>query len=97
MRETEHTHWLLHSSFLNKIQINLKLNSINLKVSDIVFKSSIVGKSAIVHFSNMPKDEHVVSFNKGFSYSGSFNNRELWWIKTATVHDFSSSEEDEKV
>ena len=72
-------------------------NSINLKVSDIVFKSSIVGKSAIVHFSNMPKDEHVVSFNKGFSYSGSFNNRELWWIKTATVHDFSSSEEDEKV
>ena len=85
------------SSYFTKGHVSALFNSINLKVSDIVFKSSIVGKSAIVHFSNMPKDEHVVSFNKGFSYSGSFNNRELWWIKTATIHDFTSLEEDEKI
>jgi hypothetical protein len=87
------------SSHFTKGHVCALFNSINLKVSDIVFKSSIVGKSAIVHLSDMPKDEHVVSFNKGFSYSGTFNNRELWWIKTATIQDFTSLEEeyDEKV
>jgi hypothetical protein len=66
-------------------------NSINLSVCEVIFKSSIVGKSAIVHLSDMPKDEVVVLFNKGFSYSGSFNNRELWWLKTATIKDFATS------
>jgi hypothetical protein len=65
-------------------------DSIQLNVVDVIFKSSVVGKSAIVHLSDMPKREAVEVFNKGFSYSGVFNNRELWWLKTAHRPDFSN-------
>lgn len=84
------------SCHFTKAHICALFNSVNLNVCEVIFKSSIVGKSAIVHLSDMPKDEVVASFNKGFSYSGTFNNRELWWLKTATVNDFTSSlKEDE--
>jgi len=79
------------SCHFTKAHICALFNSINLNVCEVIFKSSIVGKSAIVHLSDMPKNEVVASFNKGFSYSGAFNNRELWWLKTATVKDFTSS------
>ena len=82
------------SCHFTKAHICALFNSINLNVCEVIFKSSIVGKSAIVHLSDMPKDEVVDTFNKGFSYSGSFNNKELWWLKTATVKDFTTLEED---
>jgi hypothetical protein len=85
------------SCHFTKAHICALFNSINLNVCEVIFKSSIVGKSAIVHLSDMPKDEVVASFNKGFSYSGAFNNRELWWLKTAIVKDFTSLEDDEDI
>ncbi len=84
------------SCHFTKVHICALFNSVNLNVCEVIFKSSIVGKSAIVHLSDMPKDEVVASFNKGFSYSGAFNNRELWWLKTATVNDFDTTLEEEK-
>jgi len=83
------------SCHFTKGHICALFNSINLNVCEVIFKSSIVGKSAIVHLSDMPKDEVVASFNKGFSYSGAFNNRELWWLKTAIVKDFTTLEEED--
>jgi hypothetical protein len=77
------------SSHFTKEHVCALFNSVNLNVDDVIFKSSIVGKSAIVHLSVMPKNEAVEAFNKGFSYSGSFNNRELWWIKTANINHFN--------
>ena len=85
------------SCHFTKGHICALFNSINLNVCEVIFKSSIVGKSAIVHLSDMPKDEVVASFNKGFSYSGAFNNRELWWLKTAIVKDFTTVEDDEDI
>jgi len=83
------------SCHFTKGHICALFNFINLNVCEVIFKSSIVGKSAIVHLSDMPKDEVVASFNKGFSYSGAFNNRELWWLKTAIVKDFTTLEEED--
>lgn len=84
------------SCHFTKTHICALFNSINLNVCEVIFKSSIVGKSAIVHLSDMPKDQDVALFNKGFSYSGAFNNKELWWLKTATVSDFSSLKEEKE-
>lgn len=78
------------SSHFTKSQVCALFDSIQLNVADVIFKSSVVGKSAIVHLSDMPKREAVEVFNKGFSYSGVFNNRELWWLKTAHRPDFSN-------
>ena len=84
------------SCHFTKTHIFALFNSINLNVCEVIFKSSIVGKSAIVHLSDMPKDQDIALFNKGFSYSGSFNNKELWWIKTATIPDFTTSEKEQE-
>ena len=84
------------SSHFTKEHVCALFDSIQLNVYDVIFKSSIVGKSAIVHLSEMPKRDAVEVFNKGFSYSGVFNNRELWWMKTANRPDFTGLCECEK-
>jgi hypothetical protein len=85
------------SSHFTKEHVCALFHSIQLNVYDVTFKSSIVGKSAIVHLSNMPKDEAIEIFNKGFSYRGTFNNGELWWMKTAHRPDFIGLCECEKI
>ena len=85
------------SSHFTKEHVCALFDSIQLNVYDVIFKSSIVGKSAIVHLSEMPKRDAVEVFNKGFSYSGVFNNRELWWMKTANRPDFTGLCECEKM
>ena len=85
------------SSHFTKEHVCALFDSIQLNVYDVIFKSSIVGKSAIVHLSEMPKRDAVEVFNKGFSYSGVFNHRELWWMKTANRPDFTGLCECEKM
>ena len=85
------------SAHFTKSHVCALFDSIQLNVVDVIFKSSIVGKSAIVHLSEIPKHEAVEVFNKGFSYSGVFNNRELWWLKTANRPDFTGLCECEKM